>query len=115
MKKPELLRAIYSELRTTVGSEVSAGDLLRLAHHILRAYTDETAGLAEHAESRPEQSLFGMPVDRAMRDAGWRLYKQEVPPEGRDGYNSGESNLLRAKIEKYLGPEWRHLIPTDQL
>jgi len=114
VQKSALIRAVYAELRKTLGPEASALELVRLANHIVQAYTDETAVLIEHGEARTERSLRNIPVDLAMKEESWRLYAQEVPPNG-DEPAGIDVTTLKKTIDKYLGPEWRHLLPTGQL
>ena len=107
MQRPTLLRAVYAELRSSLGAEPSGGDLLRLAHLIVLA--------ADHVEPDEteeggggSQPFFTWPVDNAMSDGGWRILALE-----KDVFSLEDSGLniafnTRSLIEKYLGPEWQH-------
>jgi hypothetical protein len=109
MRKPDLIRAIYSELRRNLGPDVPAGDALRLAHFIVRSYTEERDSLADFGEAKVGRSLLYAPVDEAMNDGGWRVMEYECSSAGGgDDLNAVERLVLCSLIEKYLGPEWQH-------
>jgi len=107
MQRPALLRAIYAELRLSLGAEPPGGDLLRLAHLIVLA-ADDVEQDESDGRSGGSQPFFTWPVDDAMSDGGWRILAFEkdafsLEDRGRDiAFNT------RLLIEKYLGPEWQH-------
>jgi hypothetical protein len=107
MQKPAQIRAIFSELRRSLGPEIPSGDLLRIANLILRSYADILAPKDEFGEPIEDRSLDTLAVDVAIAD-GWRVLSYEnqrarniddLGPLGRPP--------LRLVIEKYLGPEWQ--------
>lgn len=115
MQKPALLRAIYTELRATLGEQVASGELLKVAHAILRAYQ---LGDSKNENERLSagRSLFTLPVDEAMRDGGWRVLEFEKSLAPLEDRGNDITTKLRPIIEKYLGPEWQHHSPqTDRL
>tara|TARA_R110000868_G_scaffold33659_2_gene122019 strand:- start:2466 stop:2813 length:348 start_codon:yes stop_codon:yes gene_type:complete len=115
MQKPALLRAIYAELRSELGSEAAAGDVLRLAHAILLFLTDDE-DLTGFGQPPPSRSFVSMPVDEAMSDGGWRVLEFELGYQASiDNVGARDFNVLRSLIEKYLGPEWQHQTLTGQL
>jgi hypothetical protein len=116
MQKPSLFRAIYSELRNSLGPEAPGAELLRLAHLILRAYTADTGKIDENDWAYKGRSLVSLPVDEAMRDGGWRIL--EFENENLSTIDDRDNTVLvaiRPLIEKYLGPEWQHHFLTGQL
>lgn len=109
MRKPDLIRAIYAELRRSVTSDVSDGDLLRLAHLIVRSQLEETDLLAEFGRVVAGRSFWSAPVDEAMSDGGWRILEFEGrTTSARDDPDAGERRILRSLIQSFLGPEWQH-------
>lgn len=109
MRKPELIRAIFAELRRTLTPDVSDGDALRLAHFIVRSYTEEHDYLADFGRERASRSLLYTPVDEAMNDGGWRVMEYEGGRESvKDDRDPDTHRILCNLIERYLGPEWRH-------
>lgn len=117
MLKRELVKAIYAELRAgSAGTEASAIDLLRLAQHIVRAYTDPDSLLERDAPERDWHGFVHSPVDVAMRDGGWRVLAFEQRSISAYGDQSiDDITLLRSRVEKFFGPEWRHPIQMGQL
>jgi hypothetical protein len=112
VRQPARLRTIYGELRRALGADAPAGDLLRLAHVILRAYNEEGVepdGFEEAAESR---AFLLQPVDKAMSDGGWRVLEFELErATGPDDIDPEQLADLRRYIERFLGPEWQQRIP----
>lgn len=109
MRKPELVRAIFAELRSTLTPDVSDGDALRLAHLIVRSYTEERDLLADFGRAKASRSLFYLPVDEAMNDGGWRIMEYERSGAGESLEPDPSANrILISHVERYLGPEWRH-------
>lgn len=115
MQDPPLLRAIYAELRASAGSDVAAGDLLRLAHLVLRAYKVDFIEPAEKTGGREKKGGFhALPVDQAMDDGGWKVLDFETPrlPVSDDLGQEGVMFLHR-QLTKFLGHEWRRVILPD--
>lgn len=112
MRKHDVLRAIYVELRATLGPEIPAGEVIRLANLILRAYSGlDHESIDDHSGSRT--SIVSMAVDTAMQDGGWRVLEFE---ESQCSLHERDYDVmleLRPIIEKFLGPEWKHPSPTD--
>lgn len=116
MRKPDLLRGIYAELRRGLGPDVPANDLLKLAHVILRSYTDD-GKQDDYPSTTSARAFVSLPVDEAMRDGGWRVLEFErMRGILVDNIDSDTVADVRPLIEKYLGPEWRYQqTPTDPL
>lgn len=109
MRKPDLVRAIYAELRRSVASDIPDGDLLRFAHLIVQSRTRDIDLLAEFGRVVAGRSLLSAEVDEAMSDGGWRILEFEGRPiSSRDDPEGGERRVLRNLIQRYLGPEWQH-------
>ena len=116
MQKPQLLRAIYAELRTTLGPDVSVGDAVKLAHLILRSYQDDDNGADGFPKDYSTRSLPHRAVDEAMNDGGWRILEfEEKRLELAKTETSHEFCEIDLIVRKYLGPEWRHLRQMGQL
>jgi hypothetical protein len=116
MRKPALVRTIYAELRSSLGNEASAGDLLRLAHLIVRAHTEQIDELADFGRPGDGRSFATLPVDDAMRDGGWRILSFEAHRlEYLDDVDVGFIAALRPLVERYLGPEWQQQLLVGQL
>ena len=116
MKKPALIRAIFAELRFSLGPETPAGDIVRLAHLILRAHTEERDELSEFGRPGDSRSLGSLAVDEAMSDGGWQILSYEAHRlEYMDDVDKGRITEIRPLIEKYLGPEWQQQQLTGQL
>ena len=113
MQEPPLLRAIYAELRDSAGTEISAGDLLRLAHTILRAFKAEYIEGPEEPRYRQRDGEFhSMPVDEAMKDGGWKVLHFEGPGSPPRHDVAPEADMfLNHQLTKFLGHEWQRLIP----
>jgi len=114
MKNPELVKAIYAELRATAGRLVPAGELLKLAYVICQAFRADFVTPEEKKKS--ERTGWGdfhcLPVDEAMNDGGWNVLDfertrmplmEEIAPE--------QIMLTHAKLTRLLGHEWQKLIP----
>jgi len=119
MRRPALLRAIFQELRFSLGPTASAGEVLKLAHLVLKAYVaDSTTGEWDpgYEHNRGSKPFASLPVDLAMSDGGWRILEFESENsrflQDRD---ISQITRLRPLIEKYLGPEWQHQSLTGQL
>jgi hypothetical protein len=116
MQKPALLRAIYSELRSSLGPEVPGSELIRLAYLVWRAYAADLSDVGDDGQPRKSRSLLSLPVDEAMNDGGWRILDFETKSlPSSDERDIPEFIEIRPLIEKYLGPEWQHLSLTGQL
>lgn len=112
MRKHTRLREIYAELRRCVGSEVAAGDLVRLALHILNAYSGDDKGEERLDFPSENRAFFSLPVDVAMRDGGWQIYFSERHRAySIDDLNADGLALIRRNLDKLLGAEWQRLIP----
>lgn len=106
MQKSAQLRAIYAELRSA-GVEAPASDLLKIANFILLTFSSVDSLDPEELnfEGRP---FFGLPLDKAMDDGGWRILEfearrlgiglEELPPEA--------NALFIQRLRKAMGPEW---------
>lgn len=117
MLKRDLVKAIYAELRAgSAGTEASAIDLLKLAQHIVRAYTDPVSILEPEAPEKEWHGFLHSAVDVAMRDGGWKVLAFEQKSISSYGDSSiDDITLLRSKVEKFFGPEWRHPTLMGQL
>jgi len=109
MRKPDLVRAIYVELRRNVAKDIPDGDILRLAHLIVRSQLEERDLLADFGRAGIGHSLLNAEVDEAMSDGGWRILEYEVGCRGvAENLDPTQSYAARTLIERYLGPEWQH-------
>lgn len=116
MQRPALFRAIYIELRSTLGREVPAADVLKLAFELMRAYAIDQDGLPTDNRIGVSRQFVSLPVDEAMRDGGWRILDfEERQVYSKDDRDAGALTALRPLIEKYLGPEWQHPVLTRPL
>jgi hypothetical protein len=116
MQRPALFRAIYTELRSTLGKDVPAADLMKLAATLIRGYAVETDGVEEDGRIGTSRQFGSLPVDEAMRDGGWRVLEFEVRHMySSDDRDAGALSAFRPLIEKYLGPEWQHPLLTRPL
>jgi len=118
MQKPAQIRAIFFELRRSLGPDVPSGDLLKIANLILSSYTNIATPLDEFGEVREDRKLDTLPVDIAFTE-GWRLQSYERHRAWNfDCLESMECAIFTQRIEKYLGPEWRQITlmrPSDTL
>lgn len=107
MKKSELTRAIFMELRRAFGPEVPTRHVARLAHNIVLSYTEERDELVDFGAQRETRSLLSLPVDIAL-ELGWKIFRFEQETARGMEEPSSDPYAVRPLIEKYLGPEWRH-------
>ncbi|HOW77155.1 MAG TPA: hypothetical protein PK959_14750 [Candidatus Competibacteraceae bacterium] len=90
MNRPQQIRAVFQELRRTVGDRFTARELLEQAAALVELFT------VPEDHSRFELRTGGVPfeewsLDVAMADGGWRLAYPELrispnpgpPPQGR--------------------------------
>jgi hypothetical protein len=108
MRKPDQIRAIFMELRTALGPEVPAGDLLRIAFIIFRSYKSDFDELGAFGRPRESRSIIGSAVDRAISDGGWQVLEFE-----RlwllDNVDHQESRTTRRLlVGQLLGPGWEN-------
>lgn len=114
MRNPAKLRAIYAELRRAAGTDVSAGDLVRLAHLILRTYNAETDSVDDYGRPADSRAFCSLPVDEAMMDGGWRVLTFEAKRRyGIDDVDTQELAILKTYVTSFLGPEWQQRILRD--
>jgi len=76
VRKKDRFKAIFAELRHTLDDSVSAGEVARLARHILRAYTNtEKLGYQDHSgQSREFQVL---PTDKLISEEPWQVWQYD--------------------------------------
>jgi len=78
MNGPNLVRRIYTELRSVTDADVSATELVRAASAIAEAYhsttRDHDPGLTYYTGGIPFDRWA---LDRAMADGGWRIFRYE--------------------------------------
>lgn len=110
MLKRNIVKAVYEELRaSSAGTGVAAIDLLRLAQHIVRAYTDPDADIRSEERQIEFRGFYHLSVDEAMKDGGWRVL--EFEDRGLQAYQDvsiSHVRFHRQQVERFLGPEWRH-------
>lgn len=108
MRNASMIRIIYAELRRAIGIEATAGDLLRLAHLIVKSYARELDDLDVFGRPRDSKTFFSLPVDEAMKDGGWRILDFEVRRSfGIDEMDSQDLAILEIHIKNFLGPQWQ--------
>lgn len=123
MRRPQLFRAIYRELRSSLGPEVPGGDLVSIAYAIIQAYIEDRREPDEFGRPRPSRALLYLPVDEAMKDGGWLILKfenellscLEFENEHLSALNDRNQmalSLVRPFLDYHLGPEWRHPVLT---
>lgn len=109
MRKSEIVRAIYAELRQSVADDIPDVDLLRLAHMIVQSQLSETDISAEFGRPGGSRSFWSLDVFDAMSDGGWRILEFEgKATSARDDPDGGERRKLRNLIQRFLGPEWQY-------
>ena len=108
MRKADLLRAIFAELRRNVAADIPDGDLLRFAHLILQSQVAKVDVLNEFGLSRERYSLFRAPLDEAIKDGGWSVLEFERRSARNDDEDAFDRAPFKSLIESYLGPEWQH-------
>lgn len=111
MRKPELLRRIYAELKEGLPSNVPAADVLRLASQILRSYKAPHDYLSEFGRTIDQRSFFSLPVDEAMSDGGWEVAAFERKRE--PGWVDDECIIdfldRDVRLRRFLGPDWKQV------
>lgn len=108
MRRPKLIKAIYAELRRAL-PDLPAGDVLKLANRLLRAYTSDPDLMKLFGREVETRSVDRLPLDVALKDGGWRVMEYELHRAAE--FEDLEPHMLaaiRPIIEKYLGPEWQH-------
>jgi hypothetical protein len=109
MRKSDIIRAIYAELRQNVAADVPDGDLLRLANLIVQSQLTEIDLLADFGRAGATRSFWSSDVFDAMSDGGWRILEFEGRTTSvRDDSDGAERRTLHHLIENFLGPEWQH-------
>jgi hypothetical protein len=110
MRKPSLVRAVYAELRATLGDAYASGDLLKMASLLVSAYQDPPDEMAEFGVAQEGRPFSSLPVDEAMSDGGWRILYFETKRHElwRDLRDPVLVSRLTAILNRNLGPEWQH-------
>lgn len=115
MNKPAQIRLIYAELRRSL-PDVAGGELLKIAHLFLRAYSEHPDDLSEFGLESEGRPFLTRPVDEAMSDGGWKILAFErerfTAVDRRTARDSARFNSL---LRSFLGPEWQHFKLTGQL
>lgn len=112
MRRSTQLKLIFEELRRAAGPDAAAGDLLRLAHLVLRAYTFEPTHDDDFGHERDTRSFVSLPVDEAMQDGGWKILSFESSrAAGGSETDASDSAVLYRHIAHFLGPEWQQRFP----
>lgn len=116
-RKPAQIRLIYAQLRRMMGDEVPAGDLIRIAHLFLRAYSDAPLDeLKEFGVAGESRALHTLAVDEAMSDGGWQVLAFEhTRAGGSRALELLDVCYLDSLLIRFLGSEWRHHRLTGQL
>jgi hypothetical protein len=70
------VRQVFTELRRALGSEIPAGELLRLAAALVDATTPYESR-DEHRSVGPQPAFDQLPLDKAWEDGGWRIMDRE--------------------------------------
>lgn len=112
MPKSSQLRLIFEELRRAAGPDAAAGDLIRLAHLIQRAYVFEPSAEEDFGRDADNRQFASLPLDVAMRDGGWRVLSfEEERAHGLQSCDIVDFEFLHRRISSFLGPEWQQRIP----
>jgi len=76
MNKATKVRVIYRELRTTLGEQVPAGEILQAATKLVELDDAEKFGAVRSI--REQRATFEeLPLDVALADGGWRVLSRE--------------------------------------
>lgn len=108
MRKPELLRRIYAELRDGLPEEISSGDVLKIANQILRSYQSPKDLLQEFGQVVDQRGFFALSIDEAMSDGGWAVadFERRRDPGWVDSEYEIEDLDREQRIKRYLGESW---------
>jgi len=108
------LRTIYYELRRALGSQVAAGELLRLACIILKFSKKDFDPSDDFGQTRQGRTLLALPLDEAMSDGGWKILDFECH-RGFDVEELESKDLIYMKthFRRLLGPQWHQRFPED--
>lgn len=86
-------------------------DIARLAHLILRSYSEEDV-IDEYGQSSDGRSFLSLPVDEAMKDGGWKVLFFELRTStDLDRMESADFYTLHRHVAKFLGTEWQKRFP----
>jgi hypothetical protein len=94
------VRQVFAELRRALGSDIPAGELLRLAAALVDATTPRE-GRDEHRSVGPRSAFDQLPLDEAFEDGGWRIMDLEprwVAETCRDDDPSFATKILKVKL-----------------
>lgn len=91
MNRARQVREVFSELRTSLGSDVSAAEALECAAALVDLFTEgeDTPGFSLRTGGVPFEMRA---VDVALADGGWRVLCQEwnhMGLDSGDGYGGG--------------------------
>ena len=70
------IRQVFVELRRALGSDIPAGEQLRLAAALVDA-TFPIESRDEHRSVGPRPAFDHLPLDKAFEDGGWRIMDRE--------------------------------------
>lgn len=76
MRRSARYYAVYAELRHSLGPEVPAKDVARLAEHVIRA-NDEPGRLGASIAHSKDRSYERQPVDRILSFPSWDTFYAE--------------------------------------
>jgi hypothetical protein len=102
------IRAIYAELRRAIGDAATAGELLRLAHAILKSFAPDLDELGPFGRPREGRAFFAIPLDEAMGDGGWKILNFEAHRNfDIEDLDPQDFPPLQVEIQQFLGAQWR--------
>lgn len=107
MNRSQQTKAVFFELRRTLGTDFSAGALLRIAARLVAAYR-ANAWERAYGGYTTKDPFFSRPVDLAMEDGGWRIMDFETV-QGMSLCDDLPDNHIRVekRIKDFVGtPEW---------
>lgn len=84
MRRPRRYYEIYAELRRTLGPEVTAKDIARLAAHLIRS-NDDPHRLGASWKQSVDRSYERKPVDRVLFSPSWDTVQEEARRSNQPG------------------------------
>ena len=77
VNRPSQIREVYLELRRIFGGQLNAGEVLRLAALIVKAYREPETLDPTFDDEYGRLPFVALELDTAMEDGGWRILEYE--------------------------------------